>query len=586
MHCPEDKPCYRWKTWLGTAILASLVAVGLTKVTGCGVERETQVVQVPVPTPPPPTTDTGTGTETDTEAPPPACNVDFADVKPVLTSACVRCHQGYDTYAVASDNADDFIRRVNLPASSPAHMPKGGDLKADDKAKLAAWKADGLKEACPGTPPPPPPPRRFDLGYVEGVIFSDLQALDPTEREEVRYLVDVDRLNLGAGTDEQTELVRAANKSLNMVAVDANDPYSVEKVADGVYRVELEDFGLEEADWAVVETADQFQFESFTATGLAIKAATGTRLPWLHLVNFNDLVLRDAKLYYTLTRTPATLAQLAAQLGVDLAGDLKDAKAVFSGFAGSPLNSTSHRLAVRFDSDDGFFWITFDPGVLDAAGKNLFQNPCLAGTGCNAIFQFLASEVFYSLPSGMMASALFNAAGQLQEFAPENVVHDFTTNPLSPTIRNAISCTRCHNGGIIRVVDQIRPTLSGPGSPLNAADAQIALALFRPQAEVDRLVARDNAKVARALQAIGVEPSAADPISTVSDKWLADQTLDDVAALLFYSVEETRVCLNLSAEGRQVAGALLAGGRVTHDQLKRQLVPVVKRDCRWGQDPL
>lgn len=428
------------------------------------------------------------------------------------------------------------------------------------------------------SPAPPAPRDHKTLEYLETEIARDLNGIDPSTREETRYLVTVDQWNISASDEQLASYLKAGSKAANMIAVDASDVHPLEKVADGIYRLNLDEFDLAAADWEVVVAADQLKLESFTATGVVLKQLTRTRQPWLHVSNFNDTVLRNAAVYYRLTGVSANFGQFVRDIGVDFVGDLADLDTVFAGFAGSLLNQTSHRLAIRLDSRDGYFWQTFDPGIQDKDTKNLFKNPGLAQIGTRANFEFLASEVFYTLRNGLMGSALFNAQGQRQDFAPENIVHDFTTNPLSPTIRNAVSCSRCHSGGLIGLTDQIRKSVQGD-------DTAILLKVYVPQAELNAVVAKDNLRFQKALEELEISASDPDPIALVTDNWLRDQTLEDVAALLFLRPDELKEGINQSVDGRAEAGALLVGGRITHDQLVNVL-PKLKRDLRLFQDPL
>lgn len=60
-------------------------------------------------------------------------------------------------------------------------------------------------------------------------------------------------------------------------------------------------------------------------------------------------------------------------------------------------------------------------------------------------YQFDGSEQIGSLPNGMLAFALFDAAGGLVDVAPQNLVTDRTVPaPHTANLQPAISCIRCH----------------------------------------------------------------------------------------------------------------------------------------------
>ncbi len=94
--------------------------------------------------------------------------------------------------------------------------------------------------------------------------------------------------------------------------------------------------------------------------------------------------------------------------------------------------------AVRPSAGTGLITITQDPSdeQVDAINdpiRNLLD------------FEFAASEVIAERPNGTLAFTLFDAAGNLQNSAPENVVADHTVPaPYTRRLHGAISCLRCH----------------------------------------------------------------------------------------------------------------------------------------------
>ncbi len=132
-------------------------------------------------------------------------------------------------------------------------------------------------------------------------------------------------------------------------------------------------------------------------------------------------------------------------------------------------------------------------------------------------------------------------------------------------------------------VDQVRAAVANAN--LGADDTQRVLALFKPQTQINKLFAGDNARFTKAMRDLSIDPTQPDPISAVSDRFLGDLSLNDVAALLFLRPEDAKTCINLSQAGRQEASQLLTGGTISHDQLIPVIGSIV-RDCRIFQDPL
>lgn len=506
----------------------------------------------------------------------------FEDLKPVIAQNCAGCHSGYDSFSKASSIVDAMIKHINIPAGQPDHMPAGkGDLSKKDKDLFAAWKNDGKLEVCQGSTPPPPPLQFHDFGWVEKTINDDLATVPVSQQEDVRYIIAVDRLNQG-DLDGVSIAKKAINKASNSVSLERKIEV-VHDVAPGVWRLDIDELGIESADWTAIENASQLQFESFTQRGKSLKLTTKSRLPWMFVQDFNDTVLRNAAVYYKLTKAAATLQQQEKNLGVKFATDLLNFKALLVGFNGSPLSPAANRLMDRHDSNDGYFWSTFDTGAIVSDQQNLFKNPFPVEAGAVHNLRFAAGEQLYSLPNGLMGSYLADNKGVRLNQADPAVVHDFTANPNSPIIKNAISCFRCHNGGIIHATDKVRASVAAAN--LGAADTQRALALFKPQAQVDALIADDNATFTEALRQMGIDPAEADPINRVSDRFLGDLSAEDVAGLFVLTTDDLKTCIRLSPNGSQQASQLLTGGTISHDQFV-QVVKDLVRDCRIFQDPL
>lgn len=506
----------------------------------------------------------------------------FDQLSPIIGLNCVSCHPGFDQLATAKVHIDEMIRRIQLPQDDASHMPATRpSLAQKDIDTFKAWVSGGELGAgdCEGHTEPAPSFQ--DFPSVEQAMFADVNRVTPGDQPNTRYIIAIDQVNLGSA-DGLAVAKAAAGKAVNSVSTDRT-VRPLASVAPGIWRININDLGINAIQWKFVEDHSQLQFESFTATGKAIKNVTKTRLPWMSVADFNDTALRNASVYYTLTKAPLTFNALVAQLGVDYAADLADFKAALIGFNGSTLSPAANRLMSRHQSADGFFWATYDTGAIVSAQQNVFTNPLLVQAGGQANLKFAAGEQLYSLPNGLMGSFLALTNGNRLDQADPAVVHDFTTNPVSPIIKNAISCFRCHSGGLIHATDQVRGAIASSG--IGADDTQRALALFKPQGVMDQIFNDDNVRFKAALAQLGIDPQQPDPISKVSDKFLGDLGLEQVAALLILRPEDLKTCINLSPDGKQQAGQLLSGSTISHDQFV-QVAKALLRDCRIFQDPL
>jgi hypothetical protein len=560
------------KQLIAFAILGALLAIIIERIASCGnLKSGGQTVTAPVPPPPvPPNLKPCDQVTT------------FSQLQPLISLNCAGCHTGYDSYDVANNKIDEMFRRINLNQSESGHMPAQRPKLSDkDIAVFQGWKDDGLLKSGQCIAVQSPPQQFRDFTWTEQQMFDDINRISTADQPNIRYLIAVDKVNYGSNDDVSIAKLAAAKASNSISG--ARDALPIANVAPGIWRININDLRLSEAQWQTIENASQLQFESFTKTGVALKSAAKTRLPWMFVQDFNDTALR-APTYYGLIGAQATLSLQLTKLGVNFAGDLADAKAYVMGFNGSSLSLAANRLLMCFNSNDGAACLTEDTGPIVSDTQNVFKNPEPdKAAGGKAILKFAAGEMLFHLPNGMLAGFLADAAGNRLNQADPNVVHDFTTNPISPIIKNYLSCTRCHNGGFIHAVDQVRAAL--PGQNIGAADSQIVLALYKKQADWDQIFTQNNDRVANALHLIGIDPSATDPVSKVSDGFLGDLSFNDLAGFFFMKRDELANCLGLSQVGRQQVGQLLVGDSVSHDQLI-PAIATLKTDCRIFQDPL
>lgn len=523
--------------------------------------------------------------------PPGGCNkVTFTEVKPLITAKCISCHRAerYDEYQQAKSAIDQFIERVSLPDNNPRRMPKGGEpLAQGEKDVLLRWKVDGLSENCNGQLPSPK--KKVVFNEAEQAMFGAVNGLDISDRIQTRFLVLTNKLNEGASEEEISKTKQAANKAINGLNGVERKLLKLKEIGPegAILQIRLEDFGLNRIDWEKIIAADPLKLESFTNTGVILKQLTQTRRPWIEVADFIDVTHRNSRLYYDLVRAPNTFQELVQKLGVNFSGDLRDFKAFLIGEANSVLSLGKNRLVSRFESRDGYFWMTFDPLAIDAQTpqRNLFKFPLLAQAGGKANFDFAASEVIYSLPNGLQGYFLTNAQGVRQNAAPTNIVQDNSgQNPKGSEIVNASSCSRCHNGGLIPLTDQVRDSVIQNAVLFDARDVEIVRRLYKVGSANSALFDDDNRTFEKNLGAVGVSPGA-DPLVFATDRLLLNWNLNQLASYLFFEKEEFRLLLGQSATGRAELGQLLVDKTVTYDQIIQSL-PKVIEELRIFQDEL
>jgi hypothetical protein len=571
----------RKKIFAGLFLLALLTALSVLSVTSCGVSKKSEPAPQPLPPPPPP------GDDDDDDC----GEVTFEQVQPVLADRFVGCHFAparIDSFEVATDWADEIVRRINLSNGSDERMPPppAQPLTPEQRETLERWVEDGKKEKCDSQAA-----QFIDLKSAETSMVRDALKLSDDERDQTIYLLTTDLINEGKSKDELEVVRQAMDKALNSLNVEDDALFRATKVAPGVWRIDLEDFGLEGNKIRVVELADPINIIPKTDEGVQLRDLLGTDKPYFHARNFIDVTHRNSDVYYFITEIPGTLAQYQDQLGIDIQEELADFNATFAGNADSPISIEKNRLITRFELDnpggqDGYYWQTFDPIALEPGeeDRNLFAFPCLVGT-CSKIFDFAASEVIVTNPNGMQIYSLWAANGQRQNAAPLNVVADNKPGPRGPEIVNAISCQKCHYAGIITMADQVLGKVTQPGSGLDAADVEIVKEFYKPAGALSATFTEDIRQFTATLAQIGVDATKPDPINVVNDEYLLSWNARKVAAFLFLKEADFIELLGQSVEGSAQAGQLLSGGAITYDQLI-QVLPILIEDLRLFQEPL
>lgn len=516
-----------------------------------------------------------------------ACNKaspDWDEIKTLIDGKCVKCHPGYSGFDVAASKAGAMEYRINLPAGDPKRMPPSPapELSPEDKQKFADWQKAGTpKEAECEDGGDDLGAIFMDLDYIETEILNDLSRADGVFSPSVRYVITSHKYNIQ--DKSLADYGNAISKGINSVTFErdltAASPIDLRKT---IYRIDLESFDLNAADWNLIENAEPINFESFTTKGEVIKALTQTRKPWLHAESFL-ITAHDAPVYYELLDIPQTDEELLDILEVDYEQQLRDLDARFIGFNGSPISLNKNRLIARYESEEGYLWITYDTDLNNnAVEANLFQFPLLEEVGGQANFLFDASEWIFTLPNGLQGYALFDAAGNRADFAPLTIVADDQT-PFNPEIRNSLSCFRCHNG-LIESKDQIRDHVLRNGSEFTRDDVELIELLYETEGANAALFTQDNAFYAQSLAGLGFSENS-DGLNALTDQLRRDHNAESVAALLLLTEQEFLYRLEQSGDARAAVGQLLTGGTVTFDTLVANL-PIILDDLGIGFDEL
>ena len=455
------------------------------------------------------------------------------DVSRRLNKSCGGCHGPQRTLdgPEVSDLADVIAQGWVVPGDgdgskllqviTSGDMPPSGGAPALLEAALRAW-------ITAGAPVEETVPPALSRDALLAAVRYDLERLPVGNRRFVRYFSaeHLERVRSSPG-----EAARAAD-ALRLVMSSFSRTPSAAPVTlvcgtVAVWRVDLGVIGLSPAALRVVEDGYPLNWEPVGAAGedaAAIARATGAEVTVMAL----DWFIRMATLpplYPALARTPDRLAELAEEQGIDLCSLEEGPQRAALERSGV---SQFHRAVERRETSSGSLWISYDfnsrSGEADLFSFPLGP-PCLGGSQG---FEAAGNEVIYSLPNGLLAFALFDRRGRrLDVDAPQAIVQDGAR-----AISNALSCMKCHAGGLLPAEDDLRARHQALLSDARTDD------LYADPTHLKFLLEQDNEAFAAAVLRAGVSPlHAAPPVNVVAARFEADVTLGEVAGLLGVSDE-------------------------------------------------
>ena len=440
-----------------------------------------------------------------------------------------------------------------------------GDKKAKEKIIDNGIPAPGPVTDIPG---PIPAPQGFvSFEAFESEILADLTGLNSAQQLNARYLTVCDQLNANSLTDLDR---RAVEKGINSISSEIT-------IEPGVWigtnkctlRIDLRDYGLDSSKWRVIEAYDPLKFESFTDRGILIKQLSQARRPWIHGSNFLETALVN-EAYYQLMDIPEDLPSFLNSLGCDLQGDFDEFNEdlFLMGVRQSRIALQKNRMILLTECQNGSFSSTYDTVLenVTSVGRSLSINPFPLEARDNATFAHDAQEFIFVMENGFLGFALFNAAGLRENFAPTNIVTDTSRAPIDPTIRNARSCYSCHANGYIEARDFMAAHVRGNPN-FNANQVQKAEAYFGREQGMLAAMRQANARFARNLQVLNINPAIEDPINVLTDKIRKEMVIDQLAGMLFMRADQLRQLLPQSPGALLAIGQILSGGTINFQDL-------------------
>jgi cytochrome c len=359
-------------------------------------------------------------------------------------------------------------------------------------------------------------------------ISADISTMRAADQPFQRYFSLAHLRNAGA-TDDQMDLNRyGMAKAINALSNGTQIviPWSIDKY-NTVFRIDTRDLEWDatssRADkWDLLVRNDPYAIEFVDDPAPVIKTLTTTKV-FLQQGNWLVYGGMQPPLYHDVVGIPATLNELQRLTGVNIAQDILREQVQRSGFTDSGI-ALHNRVIERHEIPAGgsrVFWTSYD--FANNGGKeNIFSDPL--------DFQNDAGETIFSLPNGMHAYMLSDAAGNRLDVANTAVAIDRSQR--DATVRNGISCARCHSVGFKNKQDEVGPFVASSFN-FDATTKDTVAALYTAPNRFTDLVNADNSAFLGSVQKLTPPPSVTvEPIGAVFDKFDEDVDLAHAAAEL------------------------------------------------------
>ncbi len=478
-----------------------------------------------------------------------------ARVKEIFRTRCWDCHGGVETNAgVDVLNREGLVQKDKVTPGAPdasllfqritadddSVMPPEGEprLSQEEVAAVRAWIVAGAPAFPKDAAAPAEPDKDRGLQDVVGVdyvlkqILAHVQSLPVRDRAFVRYF-SIAHLATGGVTKEELELHRdALAKAINHLslqpqivrpeAVDGDNGmvFAVDtrrlgwhvrpfqRIENGkpagAANINLYDLALLEYPYAILyddsETFDRLLQEYVAPSGM-VRPIPYVRADWF------VSVVTQPPLYEDFLRLPFEFDEFETLLGVDSEANVRDFIARRAGMTVSGV-SRNNRVVERHPHRNGAYWKSFD--FASSRGKqNMFHNPLEMNAD--------GGEFIFNLPNGLQGYYVADAAGRRLAEAPTSIVIDKFAE--DKTVRNGLSCMRCHDRGVKTFLDSIRPAVETlPGSP--GFKKRDVLALYPTQDEMDQLLKEDERRFMNAMEQVLGKPQTREPLTPVTQRFL------------------------------------------------------------------
>jgi serine/threonine-protein kinase len=475
-----------------------------------------------------------------------------ATVKDLLRSRCFDCHGGSSTQdGIAVLDRDALVRKGTVVPGKPDESPLyRAIINPDENSRmpeglpaLTAGEIDSVRQwilnSAPAYPADVVQPNESDksskfkgvagVEYVLKEILAHQRTLAADERRFTRYFSCNHLLPAGATRETINSQRDAFFKAINHLSREREivQPVIINGDTGTIFALDIRKTGwhkqpFKSGDTAASDTTNLYDlvlleypyaiayedskvFDTL-ATEYLGPAGLVRPIPYVRSDWFCSVATLPP-LYHDLLQLPRTLAELEKGLNVEAEPNLKQRVAKRAGMTVSGV-SRNNRAVERHPSGHGCYWKSVDYAS-SKGSENIFVDPVnLRGTG---------GEMIFTLPNGLQAYFVCDSTGTRLNEAPTSIVTDKLAE--DKTVRNGLSCIRCHDRGMKDFKDDVRPAVEGITGSGNI-DKHEVLAQYPPQEEMEKLLEEDRTRFLAAMEKVLGAGQTVEPMTSVTQRFL------------------------------------------------------------------
>ena len=351
--------------------------------------------------------------------------------------------------------------------------------------------------------------RRDNVNNLEFTRYISLTHLDYLEKDPEEFI------------RQKAQIINSISVILNSLSVNEFITKPVPVNSDfSLFRIDLRDYNWSQQQWEQLVSANAANPQKkaypynrpFDPAFVEIANIVQTRSPVLR----GDWMIRESVkpfVYKNLLQLPDNLSNIESSVGVNRLDNINRTldqpastpRAVRTLLApGHSGVSINNRILERHTALKGSYWMSYDFSISTDVNKDVFSSPIGPGNDVSdqsfdsvdevESFNPDGGEVIFTLPNGLSGYLLADAAGDLIDEAPTNIVFNSADRDEAGVIENGRSCFSCHANGIIVAQDEMRPFMSAADDELfSDFIREGVLAMHIPQSQMESLIKNDNA---------------------------------------------------------------------------------------------